>query len=105
MSAWSGGEPFVGRLGDDVGMILGGEVTATGNVPDLRPKVDGQTLAEAELLERVGRTPGDPRRRDGNLAVYVPALTIYADHWIHQERSEETNQAITRWLERRQHGR
>lgn len=56
MSAWSGGGPFVDRLGDDVGMIIGGEVTATGNVPDLRPKVDGQTLAEAELLERVGRT-------------------------------------------------
>jgi len=39
----------------------------------------------------------------GNLAEHVPHVEevhLDAGHWIHQERPEETNQAITQWLER-----
>ena len=39
-----------------------------------------------------------------NLAQHVPdveEIHLDADHWIHQERPEETNRAITQWLDRK----
>ena len=44
----------------------------------------------------------DPVQRSENLAEFVPDVEVVSldcGHWIQQEKPEETNQALLKWLE------